>query len=87
MNVTIVMFLVQDGVNSGAIYPMMALALVPIFAVTRVPKPKGVCLACASRNRNREPVVIPELSQEAYSASRKLRPSRCRPAYPAARTT
>ena len=33
---TILLFLLQDGVTNGAIYALLALALVLVFAVTRV---------------------------------------------------
>ncbi|MGA2287207.1 branched-chain amino acid ABC transporter permease [Bradyrhizobium sp.] len=36
MNTTIMLFLVQDGVTNGAIYALLGLALVLVFAVTRV---------------------------------------------------
>jgi branched-chain amino acid transport system permease protein len=36
MDATILLFLLQDGVTSGAIYALLALALVLVFAVTRV---------------------------------------------------
>ncbi|WP_342364412.1 branched-chain amino acid ABC transporter permease [Terrarubrum flagellatum] len=36
MDATIVAFLLQDGVTSGAIYALIALALVLVFAVTRI---------------------------------------------------
>jgi branched-chain amino acid transport system permease protein len=36
MDATILLFLLQDGVTSGAIYVLLALALVLVFAVTRV---------------------------------------------------
>lgn len=36
MNSTILLFLLQDGVTNGAIYALLALALVLVFAVTRV---------------------------------------------------
>jgi branched-chain amino acid transport system permease protein len=36
MDVTILLFLVQDGVINGAIYALIAIALVLVFAVTRV---------------------------------------------------
>ncbi|QWG12769.1 branched-chain amino acid ABC transporter permease [Bradyrhizobium sediminis] len=36
MNTTIMLFLVQDGITSGAIYALLGLALVLVFAVTRV---------------------------------------------------
>jgi branched-chain amino acid transport system permease protein len=36
MDTTILLFLLQDGVTSGAIYALLALALVLVFAVTRV---------------------------------------------------
>lgn len=36
MDSTILLFLIQDGVTNGAIYALLALALVLVFAVTRV---------------------------------------------------
>ena len=36
MNSTILLFLLQDGITSGAIYALLGLALVLVFAVTRV---------------------------------------------------
>ncbi len=36
MNSTIILFLLQDGITSGAIYALLGLALVLVFAVTRV---------------------------------------------------
>ncbi|MBV8924083.1 MAG: branched-chain amino acid ABC transporter permease [Bradyrhizobium sp.] len=36
MNSTILLFLVQDGITNGAIYALLGLALVLVFAVTRV---------------------------------------------------
>lgn len=36
LNTTILLFLVQDGVTNGAIYALLGLALVLVFAVTRV---------------------------------------------------
>lgn len=36
MDLTIILFLVQDGVTNGAIYALLGLALVLVFAVTRV---------------------------------------------------
>ena len=36
MDTTILLFLLQDGVTNGAIYALLALALVLVFAVTRV---------------------------------------------------
>src|SRR5438876_11351272 len=36
MDVTIFALLVQDGITNGAIYALLALALVLVFAVTRV---------------------------------------------------
>ena len=36
MNVEIALFLIQDGLTNGAIYALLALALVLVFAVTRV---------------------------------------------------
>src|SRR5215469_1559166 len=36
MNLTIAALLAQDGITNGAIYPLLALALVLVFAVTRV---------------------------------------------------
>ncbi len=36
MNTTIVLFLFQDGITNGAIYALLGLALVLVFAVTRV---------------------------------------------------
>ena len=36
MNVDIALLLAQDGVTNGAIYALLALALVLAFAVTRV---------------------------------------------------
>ncbi|HWW48100.1 MAG TPA: branched-chain amino acid ABC transporter permease [Xanthobacteraceae bacterium] len=36
MNSTILMFLLQDGITNGAIYALLGLALVLVFAVTRV---------------------------------------------------
>ena len=36
MNTTIMLFLVQDGITNGAIYALLGLALVLVFAVTRV---------------------------------------------------
>src|SRR5512138_94749 len=36
MNLTIAALLTQDGITNGAIYALLALALVLVFAVTRV---------------------------------------------------
>jgi branched-chain amino acid transport system permease protein len=36
MDMTIILFLVQDGITNGAIYALLGLALVLVFAVTRV---------------------------------------------------
>ena len=36
MDTTILLFLIQDGVTNGAVYALLALALVLVFAVTRV---------------------------------------------------
>ena len=36
MDLTILLFLIQDGVTNGAVYALLALALVLVFAVTRV---------------------------------------------------
>ncbi|KAB2915291.1 MAG: branched-chain amino acid ABC transporter permease [Hyphomicrobiaceae bacterium] len=36
MDSTIVLFLIQDGITNGAVYALLALALVLVFAVTRV---------------------------------------------------
>ena len=36
LNTTIMLFLVQDGITNGAIYALLGLALVLVFAVTRV---------------------------------------------------
>ena len=36
MNAQIILLLTQDGVTNGAIYALLALALVLVFAVTRV---------------------------------------------------
>lgn len=36
MNSTILLFLVQDGITNGAVYALLGLALVLVFAVTRV---------------------------------------------------
>ena len=36
MDSTILLFLLQDGITSGAIYALLGLALVLVFAVTRV---------------------------------------------------
>src|SRR6516162_5862913 len=36
MNLTIAALLAQDGITNGAIYALLALALVLVFAVTRV---------------------------------------------------
>ncbi len=36
LNTTILLFLIQDGVTNGAIYALLGLALVLVFAVTRV---------------------------------------------------
>ncbi|MCX7307929.1 MAG: branched-chain amino acid ABC transporter permease, partial [Afipia sp.] len=36
MNSTIFLFLLQDGITSGAIYALLGLGLVLVFAVTRV---------------------------------------------------
>ncbi|MDB5625906.1 MAG: Highaffinity branchedchain amino acid transport system permease protein LivH, partial [Tardiphaga sp.] len=36
MNTTILLFLLQDGVTNGAVYALLGLALVLVFAVTRV---------------------------------------------------
>src|SRR5471032_3143914 len=36
MNLQIALFLIQDGLTNGAIYALLALALVLVFAVTRV---------------------------------------------------
>src|SRR4051812_39212435 len=36
LNTTILLFLLQDGITNGAIYALLGLALVLVFAVTRV---------------------------------------------------
>src|SRR5215813_15366519 len=36
LNTTIMLFLIQDGITNGAIYALLGLALVLVFAVTRV---------------------------------------------------
>src|SRR6201999_506868 len=36
LNSTIMLFLIQDGITNGAIYALLGLALVLVFAVTRV---------------------------------------------------
>ena len=36
MNTTILLFLIQDGITNGAVYALLGLALVLVFAVTRV---------------------------------------------------
>src|SRR6202034_2280581 len=36
LNMTIMLFLLQDGITNGAIYALLGLALVLVFAVTRV---------------------------------------------------
>src|SRR6266699_1637919 len=36
LNTTIILFLIQDGITNGAIYALLGLALVLVFAVTRV---------------------------------------------------
>src|SRR3984885_6310610 len=36
LNSTILLFLIQDGITNGAIYALLGLALVLVFAVTRV---------------------------------------------------
>ena len=36
MNTTILLFLLQDGITNGAIYALLALALVLVFTVTRI---------------------------------------------------
>src|SRR5882757_1259241 len=36
LNTTIMLFLLQDGITNGAIYALLGLALVLVFAVTRV---------------------------------------------------
>src|ERR1700742_2092107 len=36
LNSTIMLFLLQDGITNGAIYALLGLALVLVFAVTRV---------------------------------------------------
>jgi len=36
LNTTIMLFLMQDGITNGAIYALLGLALVLVFAVTRV---------------------------------------------------
>ncbi|MBR7539506.1 hypothetical protein KC221_25310, partial [Mycobacterium tuberculosis] len=36
MDATIFLFLMQDGIINGAVYALVALALVLVFAVTRV---------------------------------------------------
>src|SRR4051794_41953234 len=36
LNTTIMLFLVQDGITNGAVYALLGLALVLVFAVTRV---------------------------------------------------
>ena len=36
MNATIALFLAQDGIINGAIYALLGVALVLVFAVTRV---------------------------------------------------
>ena len=42
LNTTIMLFLVQDGITNGAIYALLGLALVLVFAVTRVIDRKSV---------------------------------------------
>ena len=41
LNTTILLFLLQDGITNGAIYALLGLALVLVFAVTRVIQPFG----------------------------------------------
>src|ERR1700752_4543533 len=36
LNTTIMLFLIQDGITNGAVYALLGLALVLVFAVTRV---------------------------------------------------
>ncbi|MBN9013746.1 MAG: branched-chain amino acid ABC transporter permease, partial [Rhizobiales bacterium] len=36
MNTTILLFLLQDGITNGAVYALLGLAMVLVFAVTRV---------------------------------------------------
>src|SRR5258707_1674389 len=36
LNTTIMLFLLQDGITNGAVYALLGLALVLVFAVTRV---------------------------------------------------
>ncbi|MCC7288314.1 MAG: branched-chain amino acid ABC transporter permease, partial [Burkholderiaceae bacterium] len=48
MNVDIALWLLQDGLTTGAIYALLALALLLVFAVTRVifvPQGEFVALA------------------------------------------
>src|ERR1700752_4757772 len=45
LNTTIMLFLVQDGITNGAIYALLGLALVLVFAVTRgILIPQGACV-------------------------------------------
>jgi branched-chain amino acid transport system permease protein len=49
LDTTILLFLLQDGVTNGAIYALLALALVLVFAVTRVILvPQGEFVACGA---------------------------------------
>jgi branched-chain amino acid transport system permease protein len=49
LDTTILLFLLQDGVTNGAIYALMALALVLVFAVTRVILvPQGEFVTCGA---------------------------------------
>ena len=49
MDTTILLFLLQDGVTNGAIYALLALALVLVFAVTRVILvPQGEFVTCGA---------------------------------------
>ncbi|HNU12720.1 MAG TPA: branched-chain amino acid ABC transporter permease, partial [Rubrivivax sp.] len=49
MNADIALWLTQDGITSGAIYALLALALLLVFAVTRVIfVPQGEFLAYAA---------------------------------------
>jgi branched-chain amino acid transport system permease protein len=49
LDTTILLFLLQDGVTNGAIYALLALALVLVFAVTRVILvPQGEFVTCGA---------------------------------------
>src|SRR6202035_4946774 len=56
LNTTIMLFLLQDGITNGAIYALLGLALVLVFAVTRVILiPQGEFVTYASLSSGQMP--------------------------------